>query len=333
MSFHSKWGVALDISLYQENVDIPYIVKASNGKVKTIIAKAMQLLDAGEDVSISKDAQFDHNCQGAQDAGIPFGVYIFHNGTYHLRDDAKFFASNQQIQTAIKILNPKIKNYHYIALDLEDTPETRSMTPNQWLASARLGFEMLKEARYKGLIRNVPIGLYTNHYFIKDRTVVSDGGSLWDDVASGYFDFVWEARYNAIPAGTNVVKTWDKLDDCVPPDNFHPTGLNGIRYWDAVNYYQGNMKKKLVFWQFNDGWKFPLASGRTSQAVDLNYILATDAEFYDWLKFTPTGGTTNPPVEPPVNPPTTGSSVNVDLSEVNFKLDKILGILNKHFIP
>ena len=331
---HSKWNFAIDISLWQENVDIPYVIKSSGGKVKVVICKAMQLLDAGENLDVTKDPQFDRNVQGCQDAGVPCGAYIFHNGLYHLRDDAKNFSSNQQIQAAIKILNPETKNYHFIALDLEDTPETKSMTPNQWLASARLGFEYLKEARKRKLIKNVPIGLYTNHYFIKDRTQIADGGSLWDDVASGYFDFIWEARYMFIPSGTNVVKTWDKLGECLPPETLHPTGLNGIRYWDANNQYEGDMVKKLVFWQYSDGWKLPLAQGRTPQKVDLNLILVSDDERNDWLKYTPTSGSTNPPIEPPpvIIPPTSGSGT-VDLTQVNFKLDKILGILNKHFIP
>jgi hypothetical protein len=58
-NFHDRWGIALDISKWQDNidtpgndVDIPWIVAQSGGRVKGVIAKAMQLVDAGENILI-----------------------------------------------------------------------------------------------------------------------------------------------------------------------------------------------------------------------------------------------------------------------------------------
>ena len=319
---HNQWSVAVDISHYQGDVDLSYIKQASGGVVKAVICKAIQY-GYGWSFEQCVDSRWAANVQSAHNAGLPCGGYIYPDLAYNLRAGADNFANNQQAQFIIRALQNKV--YHFLAVDIEEASQ-ESLTPIQWITTTRMVFDHLKHARKQGLIRDVPIGLYSRNGFIADFTTAPDGGSLFDDTPK--HEFLWEAKYMLPPA--SPVKAWADLKSCYPPDSLQPTAMNGIRYWGGAAQYTGTMTGKLVFWQFSDAWKFPLLPGKAPQAVDLNLIPVPDDQLYSWLKFTP-----SEPVDPeepeepeepgePEEPEEPEEPVPADLAVIVDRLDRIV---------
>lgn len=325
MAFHDRWDLAIDLSLYQGKVDLPWVVK-QQPRVKLFAVKALEMWAEGMRFDDAVDPQFANNIAGADAAGRPVIPYLYYNPRMTLAYNRPF-ETDQQTQYLIRALNNKL--YHGIALDIEKQPYLTGSgySPAMLAEGVRRQVNFLKHARKNGLIRNVPIGIYSNHYTIKDEL----GGILFDDVASGFFEFVWEAKW--MPLENSITIPWSSVYNHIPGDDFHATALNGIRYWDATNQYAGNMEKKLVIWQYRGGGgdmpgiKLPLTEGGQPQVVDMNFVTVPSDQLYDWLKFTAAPVEPEPPEEPeepgepedPDEPPE-----YTDLAPILAKLDRLI---------
>ena len=237
--------------------------------VGTEIDFAIAKSSEGEDY---KDDKFPANCQGAYDAGIPFGAYHYFKAKYYTQfpfpkdgDYSRWPSPEKDLQFQNFVQALKFKAVHFICLDLENIGNTG--VDGQWysVAAQYLAGEMFNYAESRG----IPFFIYTRNTFIKDFAPQINN---------------WVHRYNSWAAqwtwNAGLVKlSWEDLPPFMPKDMQKPAYFSTRPTWEL--------------WQFSgDRFHLPGING----AVDLNVYNGTREQLYDFLKY-------SKPVQPPIPEP------------------------------
>lgn len=285
MGKYSNYPFGIDVSHWNGTLDW---LALKGSPVKFACAKMGELSYTDQAVDDTQDSQWAANVQGAYDADIPIGGYMMFNAQYYPEafgsDITRVNISNDKQFLALRKWQTN-KKYYFLVLDIERWWQSYSdwnangsnaaRIPADWIIRAVRHFlNEVTDAMNKGIIRKVPIFLYSRNSFINDFAKCSDGSSLYD-ITPNYP--LWEALYPSVQSST---VQWADLASIMPADNYKPTGMNGTCW----------------IWQFSDRRYFPVGS-RTVK-LDANILMKPLAEFYSLIGFTP-GTVVVPPVVPP----------------------------------
>jgi GH25 family lysozyme M1 (1,4-beta-N-acetylmuramidase) len=312
MSKYSTCPVGIDISHYQPNIDWAFL----KGKVDFVILKAGELQWDDQPEKGVKDSSLDSHIQGAYDAGIPCGLYWFHNPAWYSNwsgdIDNMTPGQDRQLQYLQNILATKVigKSFHFFVLDFErwwtdytdynvNKALAKRVTPT-WINKSAAKFLDNFEKLYPALVGRTMT--YTGKWFVDTYA----GTAAYDWLCKRP---VWDASYITGSPHGKAFSSWDALRQALPPDKAKP-------------YYHNSTP---LLWQCGIA-KMPNGQyGTTAFDIDIWYGgngLGTVEKMRQWM-----GYAVPAPVDPAPDPeldtsdPSTAPAV---LAEISAKLDQVL---------
>jgi hypothetical protein len=325
-SVWNDYPLGIDVSHYEPNVDWDYLKQY----ISFAVAKCGEVQ---EGVSEDKwyDQGFSEKCQGAYDAGIPFGAYIFANpyaviakfGNGVSLDALKNLkpADNPEYTKLVEWLSGKL--YYFIGVDLERwwdnygqyyqfqskaiTQDKVKVISSQWImAEFTKLLEHIAYGKANKTLRDVPVVVYTGDWFAKGYCMQGTDNMFYDWAAhaeqNGYS--LWTANYPTLPAAP----TWEAVKANLP---------------DGVTQKPNHLNfTNVLLWQFKVA---TLPNGKYANTTfDVDLSLKSKDALYQWMNFNPA---TPPVVIPPVVvPPVTGEVIDVS---ARARLDKVEAWIKK----
>ena len=305
-SVWKDYPIGIDLSHYQPNVDWDYLKQY----ISFAVAKCGEVQ---EGISEDKwyDQGFSEKIQGAYDAGIPMGAYIFANpfaviakfGNGVSLDALKNLkpADNPEYTKLVEWLSGKL--YYFIAVDLERwwdnynqyyqfqnhiiTQDQVKVISSQWImAEFTQLLEHIAYGKANKTLRDVPVVVYTGDWFAKGYCMQGTDNMFYDWAAHAEPTYsLWTANYPTLPS----TLTWEALKANLP---------NGVTQKpNHLNF------ANVLFWQFKIN---TLPNGKYANTTfDVDLSLKSKDALYQWMNFTPVAPpvVVPPVVVPPVVPP------------------------------
>lgn len=220
--------VGIDISHYQKNIDWDYL----KDKIDFVVLKAGELQYDDQPDDQFQDDTLNKHIQGAYDAGIPCGIYMFHNPAWYSNwsGDIENMTPDQDRQLTLlrNVLKSKVfgKSFHFFVLDFErwwvsytdynkNGSSAARVTPF-WINASAKRFLTNLELTYPDLVGKDMV--YSAKWFMEYATT-----SAYDWLCKRP---VWDARYITGRPHGKTFTSWDDLRKNLPYTNTKPDYLN-----------------------------------------------------------------------------------------------------------
>ncbi|MEZ0396833.1 MAG: GH25 family lysozyme [Anaerolineales bacterium] len=298
-------ALGLDLSRYDEQVDFSALA--------SVIDFVTLKCGGSETGSLYSDPRFAERIQQAYDHGIACGAYWFVGPGYWL--------GRQQTMTGVENLSDdqhpmlvylrdllKNKAVYWLAFDVEDASLRTSagQVTDTWLAFyIRDLVERIQRQQRLGNMRPFKLGVYSRRSFTQSQPALETYLGTQPDL------FIWTANWANTGGGT-------LSRDTQPPTGFKPIPFG----WSAKR------AQEWTFWQWagDSGGRYIHPAVKTGtgalRPLDVNVYNGEKSALYKWAGIEQV--TPQPTPEPTPQP-----QPEVDLTEVNAKLDAVLAHLEK----